>query len=58
MSAPKIVCESSKKESPNHDKKIIEALIKRLNDQIKNDEKSAKRAALIIAEWLKEKTRP
>ncbi len=58
MSAPKIVCEISKKESPTQDKKIIEALIKRLNDQIKNDEKSAKKAALIIEEWLKKKTTP
>ena len=58
MSAPKNICESSKKETPQQDKKIIEALIKRLNDQIKNDEKSAKKAALIIEEWLKKKTRP
>ncbi|MCM2351110.1 MAG: hypothetical protein NDI69_13905 [Bacteriovoracaceae bacterium] len=39
------------------DKKIVESLIKRLNDKLLNDPKSAKKAALIIEQWLK-KTKP
>lgn len=35
------------------DKKIIESLQKRLNDKIQNDHRMAKKAALIIEQWLK-----
>ena len=36
-----------------HDKKIVEALIKRLNDQFKKDPKLAKKAALLLESWIK-----
>lgn len=36
-----------------HDKRIIEALKQRLNDKIHQDPESAKKAALIIENWLK-----
>ncbi|HLT22860.1 MAG TPA: hypothetical protein VKZ84_05435 [Bacteriovoracaceae bacterium] len=39
------------------DKKIVETLIKDLNDKILKDEKTAKKAALILEAWLK-KTKP
>jgi len=39
------------------DKKIVESLIKRLNDKILSDPKNSKKAALIIEQWLK-KTKP
>lgn len=35
------------------DKKIVETLIKDLNDKILKDDKEAKKAASIIEEWLK-----
>jgi hypothetical protein len=35
------------------DKRIIEALTKRLNDSIQKDPKLARKAALIIEQWLK-----
>jgi hypothetical protein len=37
------------------DKNIVESLIKRLNDKIMTDPKNAKKAALIIENWLKKK---
>ena len=40
-----------------HEKKIVESLQKRLNDMIQRDPKLAKKAALVIEQWLK-KTRP
>lgn len=39
------------------DKKIIEALRERLNVKIQNDPKLAKKAALILEQWLK-KSKP
>ncbi|HLW57810.1 MAG TPA: hypothetical protein VKY27_10515 [Bacteriovoracaceae bacterium] len=39
------------------DKKIVETLIKDLNDKIIKDEKLARKAALILEQWLK-KTKP
>jgi hypothetical protein len=49
----------SKEEEPNtlKDKKTIETLKERLNQKIQKDQKIAKKAALIIEQWLK-KTKP
>lgn len=58
MSVPKIVWEKDQKNSQEKDKKIVETLIKRLNEQFKNDPGIAKKAAHIIEEWLKKKTKP
>lgn len=64
MAAPKIKPSSLSKlysteansSSKNlHDKKIVESLIERLNDQIQKDPKLAKKSALIIENWLKKK---
>ena len=41
----------------DHEKKIVETLIKDLNDKILKDEKTAQKAAQILSEWLK-KTKP
>ena len=40
-----------------HDKKTVESLQSRLNGLIQKDPKMAKKAALIIEQWLK-KTKP
>lgn len=56
MAAPKIVWEP-KQETNLHEKKIVESLIRRLNDLIIKDESNAKKAALVIEQWLK-KTKP
>lgn len=40
-----------------HEKKIVESLQKRLNDMIQRDPKLAKKAALVIEQWLK-KSKP
>jgi len=64
MAAPKIKTSSLSKlyhQEPNsssknlHDKKIVESLIERLNEKIIRDPKTAKKAALIIENWLKKK---
>ena len=63
MAAPKIKPSSFAKlyqegdpHSKNlHDKKIVESLIERLNEKIMRDPKTAKKAALIIENWLKKK---
>lgn len=63
MAAPKIkpaslakLYQESNSSSKNlHDKKIVESLIERLNDKIIRDPKTAKKAALIIENWLKKK---
>lgn len=52
MTAPKIIWEP-KKDSHLHDKKVIESLIKRLNDEIQKDPSLGLKAALIIENWLK-----
>jgi hypothetical protein len=39
------------------DKRTVEALTKRLNESIQKDQKLAKKAALILEQWLK-KTKP
>lgn len=56
MAAPKIVWE--KQNSPLQDKKTIEALRERLNDRIQKNPEMAKKAALIIEQWLKTKPKP
>lgn len=58
MSVPKIVWESKTEESPLQDKKKIEALKERLNQKIQNDPEIAKKAALILEIWLKQKSKP
>jgi hypothetical protein len=47
-----------KKDSSLQDKKSIEALRERLNEIIHKNPKSAKKAALILEEWLKKQTKP
>jgi hypothetical protein len=58
MGAPKIIWETSKEDKILQDKKSIEALMKRLNEMIQKDPKLAKKAALILEEWLKKKPKP
>jgi hypothetical protein len=58
MGAPKIIWETSKEDKTLQDKKSIEALMKRLNEMIQKDPKLAKKAALILEEWLKKKPKP
>lgn len=41
-----------------HEKKTVESLIERLNGKIQKDPVLQKKAALIIENWLKKKTRP
>jgi hypothetical protein len=53
MGAPKIIWETSKEDKTLQDKKSIEALMKRLNEMIQNDPKLAKKAALILEDWMK-----
>jgi len=63
MAAPKIrpsslgkLYQETNSSSRNlHDKKIVESLIERLNEKIMRDPKTAKKAALIIENWLKKK---
>lgn len=65
MAAPKLsptelkkLFQEGDKDKNLQDKKIIEALQKRLNDMIQKDEKVAKKAALILENWLNKKTKP
>jgi len=58
MGAPKIIWETSKEDKTLQDKKFIEALMKRLNEMIQNDPKLAKKAALILEDWMKKKPKP
>lgn len=52
MAAPKI----KTAELPNlYEKKIVETLRERLNDKIQKDPKLAKKAALIIEQWINKK---
>lgn len=58
MPAPKYkVSDLYKDAHKDKEKKIVETLIKDLNDRILKDDKTAKKAALILEEWLK-KTKP
>lgn len=63
MAAPKYSSSDLKKLYPEgkdhnlHDKRTIEALQKRLNEKIQNNPEYAKKAALILENWLK-KTKP
>lgn len=57
MGVPKYLWEAGKKDTSLQDKKTIEALRERLNDKIQKDPKLAKKAALILEQWLK-KTKP
>ncbi len=55
-SLAKLYSQEANSSSKNlHDKKIVESLIERLNDKIMRDPKTAKKAALIIENWLKKK---
>ncbi len=56
MATPNIIWES-KEERQLHEKNKVESLKKRLNDIILKDPVMAKKAALVIEQWLK-KTRP
>ncbi len=58
MAVPKIVWEASRKEASQQDKKVIEALRERLNKQIQSDPKMAKKAALVLEEWLRKNSKP
>ncbi len=58
MGAPKIIWEANKQDKTLQEKKSIEALQKRLNEMIQNDPKLAKKAALILEEWMKKKPKP
>ncbi len=58
MGAPKLYSNlyvEKDKDSNLRDKQIIEALLKRLNDRILNNHEDAKKAALILENWLKKK---
>jgi hypothetical protein len=62
MAAPKYKSSDLKKLYPEgksdptlHDKQIIEALKKRLNDRLSSDESLCKKAALILENWIKQK---
>lgn len=58
MPAPKYnVSDLYKDAHRDKEKKIVETLIKDLNDRILKDDKTAKKAALILEEWLR-KTKP
>ena len=54
MGVPKNLWETSK-DTTLQDKKSIEALKERLNGKIQNDPKLARKAALILEQWLKSK---
>jgi hypothetical protein len=60
MSAPKLQASQlakmfEKPQDNTQDKKIIEELIKRLNDRILKDPQTCKKAALILENWLQQK---
>lgn len=58
MAAPKFNLSDLYKDAQKEkEKKIVETLIKDLNDKILKDEKTAQKAALILEMWLK-KTKP
>ena len=46
---------SEGKQQNLHDKKIVETLIERLNKKISSDNKTSKKAALIIESWIHQK---
>lgn len=54
MGTPKIIWES-RKDNNLHDKQVVDSLKTRLNDLILKDPKMAKKAALILENWLKQK---
>lgn len=56
MGVPKIIWETQKN-SPLQDKQKVEALRERLNDKIQKNPELAKKAALIIEQWLKQKSK-
>ena len=58
MGAPKLYSKlyiEKEQETNLRDKKIIEALKKRLNDRFLNSPEDCKKAALILESWLKKK---
>lgn len=57
MGAPKIVWKPKQEEINLHEKEIAQALIRRLSDLIIKDESNAKKAAIVLEQWLK-KTKP
>lgn len=59
MGAPKLYSKlyiEKEQETNLRDKKIIEALQKRLNERIQNNPEDCKKAALILESWLKKKS--
>ena len=59
MPAPKLYSKlyvEKDQETNLRDKKIVEALLKRLNDKLQNNPDNCKKAALILESWLKKKT--
>lgn len=55
MGIPKNLWEAGKQDNSLQDKKLIEALRERLNNKIQKDPKLAKKAALILEQWLNKK---
>jgi hypothetical protein len=55
MAAPKYKTMAWSEDKNLHEKKIIETLKERLNDKICNDPRLAKKAAMILEEWLLQK---
>lgn len=55
MTVPKIIWEKDQKLSQEKEKKIVETLIRRLNEKFENDPTIAAKAAQIIEQWLKKK---
>jgi hypothetical protein len=57
MPIHKIVWEGHEKDSPQNDKKLVEALIKSLNQKIQKDPNLSIKAAKILENWLLEKSK-
>lgn len=58
MGIPKNLWEAGKKDNSLQDKKVVESLIERLNRKIQDDPKLAKKAALILEQWLLKRSKP
>jgi hypothetical protein len=59
MGAPKLYSKlyvEKVQETNLRDKKVIEALIKRLNERLQRNPEDCKKAALILESWLKKKS--
>lgn len=55
MALPKKKPQNYQQLYSEHDKQIVEALRKRLNDRIQNDPVVCKKAAMILESWLNPK---